>query len=218
MPGFPPLRGLPPAGSGAAGRRAPSPACGRPGFGTGQGIHSAIYITCYDNCVQAAEKRRPGRPRGAAAMTAAERMRAYRQRLREKGIRSRTVLEKSPLLAAVRFDRHTLLTPGEQDVLRRFCGGLGRIAALPRKVAVFGSRAKGTAHQRSDLDLAIFLDGARSPAIEQALARLAFQAQAPYREDRYGIFLKPVAFFRGESAAFRNAVRPELEVVWTRPR
>jgi len=183
-----------------------------------RGRTDRIYVTCYNYLVKGLEKRKPGRPRGAAPMTAAERMRAYRQRLREKGIRSRTVLEKSPLLAAVRFDRHTLLTPGEQDVLRRFCGGLGRIAALPRTVAVFGSRAKGTAHERSDLDVAVFLDGARSPAIEQALARLAFEAQAPYREDRYGIFLKPVPFFRGESAAFRNAVRPELEVVWTRPR
>ena len=38
-------------------------------------------------------------------------------------MRLHSVLRRDPLLAAVRFDPGTLLTPGEQDVLRRFCAG-----------------------------------------------------------------------------------------------
>lgn len=168
--------------------------------------------------MEALSPRRPGRPRSAAARSAAERMRAYRLRLRERGIRARTILEASPLLEALRFKRDSLLTPGEQEVLRRFCGGFERLPELPAKVAVFGSRAKGGSNARSDLDVAVFMGGKRSAATESALLRIAYAAQQPYREKGCGIFLKPVAFFRGEAKSLREAILPDLEVVWTRPR
>jgi len=144
-------------------------------------------------------------------------MRAYRRRLRERGLRVRVTLRKDPIAAAMRFRPETCLTPGEQDVLRRFCGGLARFGQAPRNVAVFGSRARGNSHAGSDLDVAVFLDADKSLDIERALARLALQAQAPYREGAYGIFLKPVALFRDAPNTFLESIKPDLEVVWTRP-
>jgi hypothetical protein len=167
--------------------------------------------------MESKSKARRGRPCTGEAMSGAERMRAYRRRLRERGVRARVTLGADPFIAAVRFRPDTCLTPGEQDVLRRFCAGLARIEATTRKVAVFGSRAKGRSHANSDLDVAVFLDGEESPAIEQALARLALRAHAPYREGGYGIYLKPVALFRDASPAFLASIKPDLEVVWTKP-
>jgi hypothetical protein len=167
--------------------------------------------------MDAAKKAPRGRPRTGTAMSGAERMRAYRRRLRERGVRARTTLRTDPFLAAMRFAPLTCLTPGEQDVLRRFCAGLARIGQTPRKVAVFGSRARGSSHAGSDLDVAVFLDGDNSADIERALARVALRAQAPYREGAYGIHLKPVALFRDAPRAFLESIAPDLEVVWTRP-
>lgn len=159
-----------------------------------------------------------GRPRSGAALSGAERMRAYRRRLRERGLRERVSIGVDPALAAVRFRSDSCLTPGEQDVLRRFCAGLARIGGKARKVAVFGSRARGNSHANSDLDVAVFLDGEKSAATEQALASLSLQAQSPYLDGIYGIYLKPVALFRGESRSFLESIKPEMEVIWTKPR
>jgi hypothetical protein len=145
-------------------------------------------------------------------------MRAYRRRLRERGMRARVTLGPDPVAAAVRFRPETCLTPGEQDVLRRFCAGLARIGKLPRKVAVFGSRTKGRSNAKSDLDVAVFLDAEVDADVERALARLALQAQAPYREGAYGIYLKSVAVFRNAPRTLLESITPDMEVVWTRPR
>jgi hypothetical protein len=150
-------------------------------------------------------------------MSGAERMRAYRRRLRERGMRARVTLRADPWAAAVRFRADTCLTPGEQDVLRRFCAGLERLGKLARKAAIFGSRARGHSHAGSDLDVAVFIAGERSAEVERTLARLALQAQAPYRDGAYGIYLKPVALFQEASRAFIESIKPDMEVVWTRP-
>lgn len=176
-----------------------------------------FVVTRYNKSMEIEKKAPRGRPRTGSAMSGAERMRAYRRRLRERGMRARVTLRTDPFAAAVRFRPETCLTPGEQDVLRRFCAGLERIGGVPRKVAIFGSRAKGSSHERSDLDVAVLLGGEKSADIERALARLALQAQAPYREGAYGIYLKPVALFRDESQSFLESIKPDLEVIWTRP-
>ena len=158
-----------------------------------------------------------GRPPTGRALTAAERARRYRGRLRARGLRLRSVLRRDPLLEAVRFDPGTLLTPGEQDVLRRFCAGFGGLSRMPQRAAVFGSRARGGSHERSDLDVAVLVEGSPERAFESALSALALSAQQPYWLDGYGIALRPVVFYRGEPAAFLRAIRDDLEVVWKRP-
>jgi predicted nucleotidyltransferase len=162
-------------------------------------------------------KKKRGRPPTGRALTAAERARRYRAGLRARGLRQKSVMRRDPMLEAVRFAPDSLLTPGEQDVLRRFCAGFRRLPRMPRRAAVFGSRARGASHAHSDLDVAVVVDAPRDPAFESALSAIALAAQRPYWLEDYGIMLRPVAFYRGEPVAFLNAIRDDLEVVWTRP-
>ena len=163
-------------------------------------------------------ERKRGRPRTGAAVPAVERMRAYRRRLRERGLLPKTVTVVDPVASAIRFAKDTLLTPTEQDVVRRFCAGLRRLPQLPLKVAIFGSRAKGGSGVNSDLDVAVVMGCGRSRGIERTLASLAHRAHAPYREGDAGIRLRPVAVFSEDQAkGFFSAIRIQMEAVWTRP-
>jgi len=110
------------------------------------------------------------------------------------------------------------LTPSERDVLRRLCKGFSGLSAPPSRVAVFGSRARGGAHAGSDLDVAVFVEGAFDRRMEGALFELAGRAQAPYVEGEYAILLRPVLMQEGAGGAFADSIGHELEVVWTRPR
>lgn len=129
----------------------------------------------------------------------------------------RVVTVPDGVLSAMRFAPDTLLTPGEQDVLRRFCAGFHTLPVMPGKMAVFGSRATGGADEHSDLDMAVFFDGSRSAELETRLSAIAFSAQSPYRSGPYGIFLRPVPLYITDKSLFLDSIRPDLEVVWTRP-
>jgi predicted nucleotidyltransferase len=150
-------------------------------------------------------------------MSAAERARRYRARLRARGVRVKAVMRRDEVLAAVRFSPGTFLTPGEQDVLRRFCAGFRKLPRLPRRVAVFGSRARGDSDEHSDLDVAVLVDGYRDRSFESILSTIAYDAQKPYWMDGYGIALRPVPLYSREREPLLAAIRDELEMVWTRP-
>ena len=163
-------------------------------------------------------ERKRGRPPTGNAQSAAERMRAYRRRLRERGLVPKTASALDPVAFAVRFAKDTLLTPTEQDVLRRFCAGLRRLPQLPLEVAVFGSRATGGSGVSSDLDVAVIMGCGRSGEIERLLASLAHRAHAPYHGGDAEIRLRPVAVFSGDRPkGFFTAIRNQMEPVWTRP-
>ena len=174
-----------------------------------------IVVTCYDNSMVKPR----GRPPTGFAQTAAERMRAYRRRLRERGVVLTTVTSHDPVIAAVRFARDTLLTPTEQDVVRRFCGGLRRLPELPLRVAIFGSRAKGGSGVNSDLDIVVVMPCARSGQIERTLNSIGLAAGAPYQGGDVGIYIRPVPIFvEDRPKSFFKAIRNQMEAVWTRPR
>ena len=165
------------------------------------------------------EKRKRGRPPTGSALSAAERMRAYRRRLRERGMAVKSVTIQDPVVAAARFRRESLLTPAEKDVIRRFCAGMRKLPALPERVAVFGSRAKGGAHIDSDLDLAVLISGEKSAKIDSCLAAMSAWAVEPYQENGIGIRLRPVALFSADrKRAFFKAICNDMDTVWTRPR
>lgn len=146
-------------------------------------------------------------------------MRAYRRRQRESGLVTKSVTTLDPVAASVRFSKDTLLTPAEQDVVRRFCGGLRRLPELPLHVAIFGSRAKGGSGVNSDLDVAVVMESHQSAQVSRTLAALAYKAAAPYQEDGGGIHLKPVPIFiEDRHKGFFTAIRRHLDTVWTRPR
>lgn len=162
---------------------------------------------------------RRGRPPTGQARTAAERMQAYRRRLRERGLAVRSVTAQDPLAAAADFRPRSLLTPAEKDVIRRFCAGMKKLPLLPDSLAVFGSRAKGGAHIDSDLDLAVLMPGENSAKIEQSLAAISAWAVKPYQAEGIGIRLRPVALFHADrQGAFFQAICKDMDTVWTKPR
>jgi predicted nucleotidyltransferase len=133
-------------------------------------------------------------------------------------MRVRTILRRDPALEAVRFAPGTLLTPGEQDVLRRFCAGLRKLPRLPEKIAVFGSRARGGSDEHSDLDVAVYLDAGRDRELESRLSAIAEEAARRYRSGPYGIRLRPVPLYRRIDAAFASVIEDEAQTIWTAPK
>lgn len=127
-------------------------------------------------------------------------------------------MRRDPVLEAVRFDPDTLLSPGEQDALRRFCAGFSKLTRLPQRAAVFGSRARGGSDERSDLDVAVYFDGGRDRETESRLSWIAGEAARRYRSGHYGIFLRPVPLYGRSDAAFAAAIEPEAQTIWTAPK
>jgi hypothetical protein len=145
-------------------------------------------------------------------------MRRYRARLLARGIRAQVVLKPDPLSQAVRFGPESRLTPGEQDVLRRFCSGLRKLPTLPRQVAVFGSRARGVSDAASDLDVAVIVDReAEVGRLQRLVGGIAATACQGYQEGEYRIRLRPVVLRHGARTSLARAVGANRETVWTRP-
>ncbi len=86
------------------------------------------------------------------------------------------------------------LSPGEKALLARFLRRL-LAAAPPGSVAwvkVFGSRARGASHERSDLDVAVLAaPGADRAALSNAAADAAWEAME--EQDAHPLRLSPVA-------------------------
>jgi len=162
---------------------------------------------------------RRGRPSTGTAQSAAERMRAYRRRLRERGMAVSSVTATDPVAAATHFRRESLLTPAEKDAIRRFCSGMRKLPALPEMIAVFGSRAAGGSHSDSDLDVAVIMACNRSAKIESSLAAISERSVQPYHEDGLSIRLRPVAIFpEDRERAFFKSIGKDMDIVWTKPR
>jgi hypothetical protein len=146
-------------------------------------------------------------------------MRRYRARLLAKGLRAQSVITPDPVVQAVRFKADSLLTPGEQDVLRRFCSGLRKLPTLPRRVSVFGSRAIGGSDAASDLDVAVIVDRESNVGpVQRAVGGIAATACGDYQEGEHRIRLRPVVLRRGARTGLARAVGAHQETVWTRPR
>ena len=144
-------------------------------------------------------------------------MRRYRARLLAKGIRQVSVAKVDPLLGAARFSRASLLSPAERDVIRRIAIRLRGLPELPEMLAIFGSRSKGGSVAGSDIDLAVFV---RNPsvALQNRILAIAHRAQAPYEGEGCAIVVRPVLLKAGQSGAFLESIKDDLEVVWTKPR
>ena len=101
--------------------------------------------------------------------------------------------------------------PPVQDIIRRIVE-----ACSPRRVVLFGSRARGTARPDSDVDLMVEMDTALSPA-DRALSILRLFGLRSWAMD-------VVVFTPGEIAAQRQspyslvrAIESEGKVLYERP-
>lgn len=126
-------------------------------------------------------------------------------------------MRSDPALETVHFAPDSLLTPGERDVLRRFCAGLAKLPRLPWRVAVFGSRARGGSDEHSDLDVAVYFDCERDRETESCLSGMALEATRRYRSGRYGIFLHPVTVYCQGDTPFASAIEGKAQTIWTAP-
>lgn len=76
------------------------------------------------------------------------------------------------------------LTPGERALVGVFIDGVREVLAPEtlERIVVFGSRARGSGHADSDLDIAVFAQGTLAPDLHLRLAEIAEEAQTD-RED-----------------------------------
>lgn len=111
------------------------------------------------------------------------------------------------------------LSPAERALLRSFVDRL--LAAAPAgsvlAVRVFGSRARGSSHERSDLDVAVEL----APDVPQRSVRyLAADAAdaAMWDHDAHDLALLPVVLAPGPEVGLRAAVARDGIEIWRAPR
>jgi hypothetical protein len=109
------------------------------------------------------------------------------------------------------------LTPAEDRLIDRFLDLLlQRLppAALVR-VTLFGSRARGTSTERSDLDVAVEIaPGVAALAARRAVSDAAHDAMA--ERDAFAIGLSPVVVPAGQGGALASALARDGERLWPR--
>lgn len=100
------------------------------------------------------------------------------------GQRTRAAVAGAPDLA---------LTPGERSAIERLIAAVRARRPGLKRVVVFGSRARGFSHERSDLDVAVYFQGAPDAATEAAVAETA-----AHIEVETGMPIHAVCFFSSE--------------------
>jgi predicted nucleotidyltransferase len=110
------------------------------------------------------------------------------------------------------------LSPAEEKLLGQFLERLhaaapaGSVAA----VRVFGSRARGDSHERSDLDVAVML----MPGVDHAaMQRVVTEAQVAATEarDAWELALSALAIPDGPDVGIRDAIARDGFDIWRAP-
>jgi hypothetical protein len=107
------------------------------------------------------------------------------------------------------------LTPLEASIVARIAREAG---AQPAAAAVwlFGSRARGTSTEFSDLDVAIEFSSAETPAMRAWLEGVRREAEAPVA-DQWPGFVNLVGLYAGEiDTRLAQRVRSEGLILWQR--
>lgn len=81
------------------------------------------------------------------------------------------------------------LTPAERRALEAFRAGFAAEFGTIRRLAVFGSRARGTFDQDSDVDLLVLVDGEPDWRMRYRTSKIALEAGL-----REGVLLSPKVF------------------------
>ncbi len=99
----------------------------------------------------------------------------------------------------------------DRDVLRRMTAALAE-AAQPRRIILFGSRARGEAAQNSDVDLLVVVDGPLGESRLDLVARLR-RALAPFRVAKDVLVYEASEFARWRRTTNHVAARAAREGV-----
>jgi predicted nucleotidyltransferase len=103
-------------------------------------------------------------------------------------------------------------TPASDPVLKRFRAALDEMyGARLERVVLFGSRARGDAHEESDYDVAVFLREMSDPDRWRELDRLADLSTAILDETGEFIHAMPyrAGFYNDERMPLMYAIRAE---------
>ncbi len=102
------------------------------------------------------------------------------------------------------------LTPGERRLVTALLHELRVRALRPRRLWLFGSRLRGEAEERSDLDLAVELGGGRDPGRLAEAALLGSELAVRFR-----LPLELLVLFETEEGTeFRRTLQREGILLW----
>jgi uncharacterized protein len=140
--------------------------------------------------------------------TSRERVAAYRTRLRRQGLRPVQIWVPDGVSAKAAAEARRR-SPTDDPVLRRYRATLDMMYGdRIERIVLYGSRARGDAHQESDYDIAVFLYGMSDRWRE--LDRLADLSTSIIEED--GPFIHAMVFPAGtydDRTALMYAIRAD---------
>jgi predicted nucleotidyltransferase len=110
------------------------------------------------------------------------------------------------------------LSPAEEKLLVEFLAQLLRAAPAGAiaAVRVFGSRARGDSHERSDLDVAVMLAPGADHAVMQRVVTEA-QVAATEARDAWELALSALAIPDGPDVGIRDAIARDGFDIWRAP-